>query len=775
MKLFYDSPAKGWTQGLPIGNGSLGAMVQSDTKSEIWTITESTYWSGNRERTPSRSDGKRILDQIRERFFEGDYQEGERLVSELLQPNKGNFGTNMQMCDVRIVFDHLGEQINRELDLENAVVRVTYFANGCHYERETFASHPDGVIVSRIRVKDSRRLSFELDVAASTEAFVVTASDSGDSLNFTSKAIETIHSNGECGVEMSGLARIEVRGGTIRAEMGKLIVRDADEAYIILSVSTDYGRGGNEWKDEPAQRVAKAAALGFESLREAHIEDYRRLFARVALDLGASADDRENLPLDRRLAMMRDEGGAAYLKDTQLFALFYQFGRYLTIAGSREDSRLPMHLQGIWNDGEANRMAWSCDYHLDVNTEMNYYLTETSNLAESHEPLLTFLERLAEDGRTAAKDFYGCDGWVAHVFTNAWGFTAPGWHYSWGLNVTGGLWLAMQLIDRYEFGCEDAYLRYRAYPVLRAAAVFYLDYMTLHPKNGYLVTGPSNSPENSFIPVNEPNMSRTMSMGPTMDTMLVRRLFIFSIEASEKLGVDTELRERMIDALAKLPPLAIGRQGQLQEWLEDHEEAQPDHRHLSHLYGLYPGNEITPDLTPELAAAVCKTLDNRQNASELEDVEFTLALFAAGRARLRDGDEARKQLAYLIGELCFDNLMTFSKPGIAGAETYIFVADGNFGGSAAIGEMLLQSHAGEIHLLPAMPASWHTGRYSGLRARGNVEVSVEWKDGRLIETSVYAMSPIRTHLRYADKTIPLVMAAGDRLTFDGELEVKHIH
>lgn len=768
MKLIYDSPASRWAHGLPIGNGSLGAVVQADGRSETWSVTETTYWSGKPERTPSRSDGKKGLALMRERFFAGQYAEGEQLVSELLQPDKGNFGTNMPLCDIHFIFDHDGAGITRELDLEEACVRAAYTADGQRFEREVFASNPDGVIASRIRAERSGGLSFELAITGQTARFEVSRSADGGALAFTGQATETMHSDGECGVRAEGLLRIAVRGGEVTSEAGKLFVRHADEALIVLAAATDYMRSGDDWREEPAQRAARALELGFPRLREAHVADYRRLFGRVSVGLGASADGRESWPLDRRLAQLRGGGDAAIAADPQLFALFYQYGRYLTIAGSRENSRLPMHLQGIWNDGEANRMAWSCDYHLDVNTEMNYYPTETANLAESHLPLLSFLERLAVAGQTAARDFYGCDGWVAHVFTNAWGFAAPGWHYSWGLNVTGGLWLAMQLIEHYEFGGDEAYLRSQAYPVLKGAAAFYLDYMTVHPEQGYLVTGPSNSPENSFYTANDPSTGRTMSMGPTMDTMLVRRLFRFCAEASERLGDDAEFRERLRAALAKLPPLAIGSRGQLQEWLEDYAEAQPDHRHLSHLYGLYPGDEITPDQTPELAAAVRQTLDNRQRASELEDVEFTLALFAAGRARLHDGDEACRQLAYLLGELCFDNLLTFSKPGIAGAETYIFVADGNFGGTAAIGEMLLQSHAGEIHLLPALPASWHTGHFAGLRAKGGAEVSASWANGRLTEAEVFAIRPIQTDLRFGDQRIRLELAAGERRTFSGD-------
>lgn len=772
MKLRYDKPATRWAEGLPIGNGSLGAVVMADAPAEAWSVTETTYWSGRTERTPSRSEGKRSLALMREKFFAGDYEGGERLVGELLQPDKGNFGTNLTMCDVRLSFGHDGERFARELDLEEAVARASYEADGRRYERETFASHPNGVIVSRIRASGGAGVTFELAIEGRTETFDVVAAEGGDTLSFAGQATEAVHSDGACGVFARGCAKVVAIGGSVSAEAGRLLVADADEAWILMAASTDYGRDGDGWREEPARRVAEAAALGFDRLREAHVADYRRLYGRVSLELGASGDDRSGVSLDRRQAALR-ESRDAYAADPELFALFYQYGRYLTIAGSREDSRLPMHLQGIWNDGEANRMAWSCDFHLDVNTEMNYYPVETANLAESHKPLLAFVERLAEAGQEAARDFYGCDGWVAHVFTNAWGFSAPGWHYSWGLNVTGGLWLAMQLIEHYEFGLDDAYLRETAYPVLRSAAAFFLDYMTIDPNTGYLVTGPSNSPENSFYPEATPETSRTMSMGPTMDVSLVRRLFSFCAFASGKLGEDEGFRERLAAALGKLPPLAVGRQGQLREWLEDYAEAQPDHRHLSHLYGLYPGLEIDADRAPALAKAAETTLDNRQRASGLEDVEFTLALLAAGRARLGDGDEACKQLAYLIGELCFDNLLTFSKPGIAGAETYIFVADGNFGGTAAIGEMLLQSRGDEIRLLPALPSSWPTGRYEGLRARGNAEVSAKWENGRLTEATVQAHSPLRTVLRLGERSATLQMSAGERRTFDGELNAIH--
>ncbi|WP_219837851.1 glycoside hydrolase N-terminal domain-containing protein [Paenibacillus sp. R14(2021)] len=771
MRIWYDRSASDWTQGLPIGNGSLGAVVCSGAESEIWHLTETTYWSGRAERTISLSKGKAGLAEMRQLFFDGDYANGERLVEQQLMPEKGNFGTNVPMCDVKLTFDHAEEVFVRELNVAEAIVRTGYSSGGVRYEREMFATHADNVAAARIRSERPSSLSFAIDIEGRSQTFHAWADAHGEgaaSLHFNGRATEHVHSDGTCGVNGRGILRVCVSGGSVRIDRNRIVVELADEASIYFAAATDYRTEDGQWLEEPELRIDLAVRKGFDGLKARHLADYRKLYGRVNVELGSGAEmlQADDLATDKRILRMRENGGQG---DPQLYALFYQFGRYLMIAGSREDSKLPMHLQGIWNDGEAARMAWSCDFHLDVNTEMNYYPAETGNLAECHLPLLRFVERLAEAGKTAAQDFYGCEGWVAHVFTNAWGFAAPGWHYSWGLNVTGGLWLAAQLREHYEFSRDDAFLRNLAYPVLREAAAFYLDYMVCHPETGHLVTGPSNSPENSFYPDDEQTVSYTMSMGSVMDTMLVRELFGFCIESSVRLGTDEEFRVRLETALPLLPPLAVGGRGQLQEWLKDYGEAQPDHRHLSHLYGLYPGREITPEAAPALAAAARQTLDNRQRGADLEDVEFTLALFAAGRARLHDGDKAREHLTYLISQLCLDNMLTFSKSGIAGAEVDIFVVDGNFGGAAAFAEMLLQSHAGEIHILPALPQDWPAGRFAGLRARGDAEVEALWENGSLTAVTVKANRPLETRLRYGRTVIDLRLDGGESREFNGML------
>ncbi|CAI6022849.1 glycoside hydrolase family 95 protein [Cohnella sp. JJ-181] len=762
MKLWYDKGAAGWKQGLPLGNGKMGAVIYGDAAREVWSLTEVTYWSGKPEETPFAPRDKADLESLRSLFWKGDFAAGEARAAELLQSEKGNFGTNMPMCDLILEFpEAYGGAPTRELDLETALYG---FAGGgeAGMRREALASHADGVIAARLRSGRAGGTSFTLRLEGRTERFASAAAPETGVLTFAGRATETMHSDGQCGVRAEGRVKVVARGGRVAAQGCRLVVEGADEAWIFVAASTDYGReGDDDWRSECAFAVERAAVKGYDRVREDHIADYRKLFGRVEASFGESPEA-AGLPTDVRMARLRE--GA---EDPGLFALFFQYGRYLTIAGSREDSTLPLHLQGIWNDGEANRMAWSCDYHLDINTEMNYFPTEATNLAECHLPLLRYVEQLAEAGRRTARDFYGAPGWVAHVFSNAWGFTAPGWHYSWGLNVTGGLWLAEQLRVHYEYGLDDEFLRRSAYPVLRDAALFFLDYMTVHPDTGWLVTGPSNSPENSFYAGDDRERSYALSMGATLDQVLVRDLFSFCLAAAERLGADEELQRKLREAILRLPPLQIGAGGQLQEWLEDYGEAQPDHRHVSHLHALFPGAQVTRYGTPELAQAARLTLSNRMAAAELEDVEFTLALFAGGFARLGDGELALRQLSYLVGRLCFDNLLTYSKAGIAGAESNIFVADGNFGGTAAVAEMLLQSRAGEIHLLPALPASWHTGRISGLRARGNAEVDLVWQDGALTRATIRAYAEIRATLRCGDREWPLHAMPGDTVVLDG--------
>jgi alpha-L-fucosidase 2 len=437
-------------------------------------------------------------------------------------------------------------------------------------------------------------------------------------------------------------------------------------------------------------------------------------------------------------------------KDPGLSALFFQYGRYLTIAGSRHNAPLPFALQGIWNDGLASSMGWTDDFHLDINTQQNYWVAEVGNLSECQNPLFDFLDAMRVAGRTTAQYMYGAPGWVCHVVTNPWGFTAPGWIFP-----TGGVWLSLQMWEHYRFTADEAFLKDRVYPVLKEATEFFLSYMVEHPQHGWLVTGPSVSPENWFLTSDGKACSE--SMGPTVDRVLVFALLSHYIEASETIGIDEELRLRAKSALERLPPFQIGKYGQLQEWLEDFDEAQPNHRHTSHLISLYPEHQISPSKTPALGQAARTTIERRMSHPDWEDSEWGRANMVNYFARLLDGESAHKNLVELIAKAAEDSLLTYSRGGVAGAQSNIFSLDGNTAGAAGIAEMLLQSQSEEIHLLPALPSAWPRGSVKGLCARGGIEVSVTWNAGKLTSAFLKSKKDGTHVVRYGSQTIQLLL------------------
>ena len=761
--LIYDAPAKKWNEGMPIGNGRIGAVVLSDINQETWSLNEITFWSGQPE--PGKRYGtKESIREMQNKYFQDDYDAGQKLAEKFLQPPKHNFGTNLTVGKVQLKIEHSSSPtaFQRKLDFDDAVATATYELDSHGYRRETFVSHPHNVLVSRFSTSAPQGLTLELSLSGENDEISVT--NVADGLEFNVHAVEDVHSNGKCGVSGHGLIKLVTSGGRLEMCKSGIAVKDASSVLILLTFNTDFQQTDDSWKTLAFTQLNEAQALSYDELKRHHVNDHQSLYRRVSIDLGHNAKDKWTTN------GRREKFKASGFDDPQLFSTYFQYGRYLTIAGTRTDSPLPLHLQGLWNDGEANRMNWSCDYHLDINTQMNYFPTESTNLSECHSPLAAFIERLAKAGKTTAELFYGSPGWVAHVFTNVWGFTDPGWETSWGMNVTGGLWLAVHMMEHYEYTMDKTYLSKHAYPVLKAAAEFFLDYMVVDPRHGYLVTGPSVSPENSFYPNSSPRIEHQLSLGPTLDIVLIRDLFNFCVTATRELNIDAEFSNRLKDAITKLPPFKIGKRGQLQEWLEDYEEAQPDHRHLSHTMALCRSDQITPRHTPKLAEAVRITLENRQARADLEDIEFTAALFGLNYAHLNDAEHAFKQVGHLIGELSFDNLLSFSKPGIAGAETNIFVIDGNYGGTAVISEMLLRSSTSEIDLLPALPSAWPTGHIKGLRARGNIEVDIEWENGYLVKGTLKFYSPGYVTVYYKDHNIKLVFEAGKVVQLDSSLQ-----
>jgi alpha-L-fucosidase 2 len=758
-RLWYRQPAKRWLDALPVGNGRLGAVVFGDPNHEVLGLNESTMWSGSGNQSSVNPAAREYLDEMRQLLFAEKYVDGNALCAKYLCGREDSYGTHLPLARLHLDSTDAcsGDATYiRSLEVETGLARVEYACAGVRVTRETFASNPDQVLVTRITASQPGKLSFSVSI------------DPGDlpgesrctndrTLVLLGSSWEKKHSDGRIGVDAQTWVRLLNEGGRASRRDNSLAVEAADSVTILVAANTTYG--GADFAGLCQRQIAAASSLAYSSLLERHIADHRRLYGRVTIDLGSG--EAAHRPTDERLAAVAN--GA---DDPQLSALFFQYGRYLLIAGSRENSPLPMNLQGIWNDNLAANMVWTCDFHLDINTQQNYWPTEVCHLPECGEPLFRLVESLSKAGRSTALNMYGARGWVCHVYTNAWGFAAPGAGLAWGPFVTGGAWVASHLWEHYLFTGDRAFLKSRAYPVLKEASLFFLDYMVEHPRHGWLVTGPSISPENSYLAADGKHCF--VSMGPTCDRELVFGLFQSCMQAAETLGMDADFRNELAAASAKLPPFQIGKHGQLQEWLEDFDETQPNHRHTSHLIALYPLDQITPEKTPELAKAARVTIERRTGQKNWEDVEWSRANLINFFARLYDGDSAHKHLLGLLREDTDHNLMTFSRAGVAGARENIFAIDGNTAGAAGIAEMLLQSYQG-IHLLPALPSAWPSGSVSGLRARGGYRVAMHWKAGKLSEASIRSDAAGMPAVRYRDQSISLSMKAGQTVRLDHTL------
>jgi alpha-L-fucosidase 2 len=748
--LWYARPATRWFEALPIGNGRLGAMVEGGVERECLRLSDSTAWSG----APSSDDvsptARRELPRIRDLLFAGQYAQAQQAASEHLLGRGGSFGTNLPLPHLVLEFamDGVVQDYRRQLDLDTAVVSVEYQRDGIRFGEEVLASNPHGVIALRLTASRLAAVSFKLGFADAIIPGRTTVDGTG--VRFSGQAVESLHSDGHQGARVEIRAEIVTDGGTMRTHDTAVVVRGANSATIFLAVGTDWA--GDDPVNRTGALISEALRAGYADVRASHVRDHRRLMRRVSIDLGHPPAEVTDLPTDQRRQRFARNGA-----DDGLVALYFQYGRYLTVAGSRANSPLPLALQGIWNDGLASSASWTNDFHLDMNTQQNYWAAEPANLGECQLPLIRFVERLAEAGRRTAEALYGAPGWVAHTVTNAWGYTAPGTGIGWGLHVTGGAWLALQLWEHYEYGGRDRrFLRETLYPVFRDAAQFFLSCLLPEPGHRWLVIGPSESPENWYL---APDGARcSIAMGNTVDRVFVDATLRIYAAAAHELGVEEDLRERVEAARAQLAPFQIGRHGQLQEWLHDFEEADPAHRHTSHLCALYPERQIGPRSTPELAKAAEITIERRRDAPGWEQTEWVEANFTAYFARLLNGDKAFAHLSSLIADATEANLMSYSSGGIAGAKQNIYSFDGNAGATAGIAEMLLQSDGTEIELLPALPTRWRDGSVRGLRARGGYTVDISWRDGRLANARIRSSTAATVRVRYQDGTVELTLA-----------------
>jgi alpha-L-fucosidase 2 len=744
LKLWYSNPADKWYEALPVGNGRLGAMVFGKTDKERIQFNEDTLWTGI-PRDYSNPQAYEYLGQIRKLLFEGKQAEAEKLAMDkfmsvpLRQERYQPFG------DVWIEFDGHENvtEYRRELDLDAAVATVQYQAGEVTYKRQVFVSFPDQVIVIRLSSDKPKQLNFSVKMNSPHPDTLSTCIE-GNTIVLKGQ-LKDYHNKSTGEIRPSVLKfesqlQVNLRQGTVQSHDDTIKVSDADAVTIILTAATSYINYQDVSGDPGARcrKILASAAKSYDLLLKAHLQDYRNLFRRVSLNLGTT--EAAKMPTDERIKAFK--GG----NDPQLAELFFQYGRYLLVASSRAGSQ-PANLQGIWNDQLAP--PWDSKWTVNINTEMNYWPTEVCNLSECHEPLFKMIEDCAVTGRKTAKNHYNCRGWVLHHNTDIWRGTAPINHSNHGIWPTGGAWLTQHMWYHYEFTQDREFLERRAWPVMKSAAEFFLDYLIEDPKTGRLISSPSNSPENGGLVA-----------GPTMDHQIIRDLFNHCIEASKILNFNKEFREKLIKAEKRLAPMQIGRHGQLQEWLEDKDDPKNQHRHVSHLYGLHPSNQITRRGTPKLFEAAKKSLEFRGDGGTGWSMAWKINFWA----RLEDGDHAYKMLSnQLTPQRTYPNMFDSHPP---------FQIDGNFGATSGMAEMLLQSHTGEIHLLPALPTAWQDGKVKGLRARGGYEVDIEWKAGKLTKAIIRSLLGNKCIMRYADKTIEFQTKSNVNYEFDGNLEQK---
>ena len=731
LLIWYTHPADKWENALPVGNGRLGAMVFGRTDEEQIQLNEDTYWSGGPYSTVVKG-GAQLLPELQKLVFDGQYKKAHILfersfmgypVEQQKYQALGNLVIKFSSQDAVSDYRHL-------LNLDTAIVTTSYLQGGVHYTREVFVSPVDQVIMVRLTADQPGKISFKAQLRGyrntahsnyATDYFQMDGAGS-DGLMLRGKSADYMGIEGK--LRYQARLRAVPTGGSIRVVDDELFVNNADAVTLLVAAATNFVNYKDVSADPQARVNATLKAVNekpFDNLKAAHVGEHQRLFRRVALNLPPTPNSQ--LPTDERLS--RFDGS----NDPALASLLFQFGRYLLISSSRPGSQ-PANLQGIWN--KDMNPPWDAKYTTNINTQMNYWPAEVGNLSECAVPLFTMIKELTDQGGKVAREHYGARGWVHHQNTDLWRVAAPMDGASWGTFTTGGAWMATHLWEHYLYTGDKAFLK-EYYPVLKGSAEFYLDFLVPHPKYGWLVTNPSTSPENfpagpaSTRFFDETTMFETgtsITAGSTIDMQILHDLFSAVAQAADVLGTDQEFKQKVLATRAKLAPMQIGRKGNLQEWLEDWDETEKSHRHISGLWGLYPGHQISPRRTPKFAEASKVVLEQRG----LPGNGWSSAWKAACWARLGNADKAMENINYAIHNYTFNSLFSICSKAMQ--------VDGSFGMSAVIAELLLQSHEDELNLLPALPSSWRTGEVEGLRARGGFEVGMHWQDGRLTEATI---------------------------------------
>ncbi len=755
LKLWYGQPAVQWTEALPVGNGRLGAMVFGKPLVEQIQLNEESLWAGSRIDN-NNPEALGHLPEIREMLLNGQVTRALELSKLYLLGTPPNIRSYQTLGDLFIAFEGDTSEIRhyrRELDLRSGIVTTIYEQGGVQYTREVFASAPDNVIVVYLEAKNGTidaRLSLKREKDAETLAYEESLEMKGQIRDQDNPG------SGPGGEHMRFAARMTARsqGGTIRAEGGSLIVRDAASLVLLITAATDYNRDllNFDRSINPVgicnRIIDQAEDKLYGELRASHIADHQALFNRV--DFRICREEADTIPTDERLRLVRKGR-----EDLHLTELYFQYGRYLLMGSSRAPGILPANLQGIWNN--SLEAPWNSDFHTNINLQMNYWLADVCNLPETIDPLSDFFVKLMEPGRITARNMYGCRGWTMHHVTDPFGRTGLMDGIQWGTFPMAGPWMSLHFWDHFCYTGDTAYLKETAWPIMKGSALFVLDFL-MADKKGQLVTAPSYSPENAYyLPGTKTPMQLTY--GATMDIQIAREVFTAFIKASKILHESPAFADSLLQAMAKLPPTRVGQNGTIMEWIEEYEEAEPGHRHISHLFGLHPGTQITPETT-ELFEAAGKTIEHRL-ANGGGHTGWSRAWIINFYARLLEGDEAHTHLQALLGKSTLPNLFDTHPP---------FQIDGNFGGTAGISEMLLQSHNGFIHVLPALPSSWQAGSIKGLKARGNIQVDISWAAGKLQQLTIQAFKNQPCKIRYQSRTLEFNAEKGKTYLFGSDLE-----
>jgi len=735
LEYHFDAPAKMWEETFPLGNGRIGMMPDGGIDTESFVLNEISMWSGSRQNTDN-PEALKALPRIRELLFTGKNYEAQQLMyKSFVCGGEGSrngpevpYGSYQLLGNLNISYLYEDQEdtsdYRRSLSLSEATVYTHFHRGETSCQRRYFTSFADDIGVINLKASNGKKTPLGMVVSLSRPERAKISVE-GNDLIMSGQLNDGY--NGEKGVRFGAKVRVVMpAGGEITAQGDTaLVIANCPEATLLIAIATDYfGKEVDTQLDNAINAVTDKDA---KTLWKRHYAAYSKLYDRVKVDFG-SVPEKEALPInDRLLAFHHDRN------DPSLAALYYQFGRYLLISATRPGS-LPPNLQGLWTNTVST--PWNGDYHANINVQMNHWIAEQGNLSELHLPLIEWVKKQVPSGQHTARAFYDARGWVMHILGNVWEFTAPGEHPSWGATNTSAAWLCEHLYTHWQYTHDKDYLS-EVYPVMKEASLFFVDMLVEDPRSHYLVTAPTTSPENAYrLPDGK---TASVCAGSTMDNQIVRELFTNTIEAAAILGIDKDFSDTLAQKRLRLMPTTIGPDGRIMEWLENYEEAEPHHRHVSHLYGLHPANEISVDATPELAEAARRTLEARGD----ESTGWSMAWKINFWARLHDGEHAWKLLSDLLRP-CVEKGYNYANGG--GTYPNLFDAhppfqiDGNYGGAAGIGEMLLQCQNGYIELLPALPQAWKTGSFSGIRVIGGGEVSAAWEDGKLKSATLKALA-----------------------------------